>query len=212
MKRLGRRSLLIPLCMFGILALVGGIAFAAIPGSDGKIDACYEPGQSSLRVIDTEAGATCRPQEKSLSWNQTGPAGPAGPQGPAGPRGPSDGYHASVLPFEDVEIAASGADTHVISLSLPAGAYILTTTMNLQRSKTGTSLVQCGHHSGGGAFAGGYSESLNGDQDYGTMAITDRLDLESARTVHLRCFATSDGNRAVFADMTAIAVGTLHTQ
>jgi type VI protein secretion system component Hcp len=83
-------------------ALGGGAAFAvaAIPGSDGTISACYTtvPGPSSpygaLRVIDpTNTTSTnpneysCGISEKTISWNQRGPAGSAGPAGSSGPVG-----------------------------------------------------------------------------------------------------------------------------
>jgi hypothetical protein len=71
----------------------GGLAFAAIPGGDGTITACYTkqaalfgPPQGSLRVID--AASQCRSNETALSWNQKGQPGPAGPAGQAGPQGP----------------------------------------------------------------------------------------------------------------------------
>jgi hypothetical protein len=51
----------------GVLVLVGGgVAYATIPGSDGTISACYNTlGQ--LRVVDSDAGQTCRRDEKAVS-------------------------------------------------------------------------------------------------------------------------------------------------
>ena len=88
-----------------VLAVAGtaGIAFAAIPGGDGKVSACYAKQGGVLRVIDKAKGQTCKASERPLVWNQRGPRGvpgPAGPggasgaagaagaQGPAGPEGP----------------------------------------------------------------------------------------------------------------------------
>jgi hypothetical protein len=88
-----------------VIAVAGtaGIAFAAIPGGDGKVSACYAKQGGALRVIDKAKGQTCKAGERPLAWNQkglrglTGPAGPAGAngatgpvgaQGPAGPEGP----------------------------------------------------------------------------------------------------------------------------
>jgi hypothetical protein len=66
-------------------------ALGSIPGDgSGMISACYKQSNGALRVIDTDAGATCGNSELPLSWNQVGPAGPVGatgPQGPAGPQG-----------------------------------------------------------------------------------------------------------------------------
>jgi hypothetical protein len=52
-----------------VAAVAGGIAFAAIPGSDGTISGCYRVSDGALRVIDAEAGQTCRQGEKPLSWS-----------------------------------------------------------------------------------------------------------------------------------------------
>lgn len=74
-------------------AAATAVAHAAIPGSGGMISGCYQKAQGQLRVIDAEAGDSCRASEQALSWGQQGPQGaqgvpgPAGPQGPAGPKG-----------------------------------------------------------------------------------------------------------------------------
>jgi hypothetical protein len=71
-----------------ILVLSAGLVSAAIPASQtGIISGCYNEGSAPLRVIDAEAGETCRPGELAISWNQTGPQGEQGPQGPQGLQG-----------------------------------------------------------------------------------------------------------------------------
>lgn len=80
-----------PGTVLGALAVVlalGGGAVAAIPGSDGSVSACYSTKNGSVRIIDAEAGATCKSKERSITWNQTGPPGPQGDRGPSGPEGP----------------------------------------------------------------------------------------------------------------------------
>lgn len=67
---------------------VWGTALAAIPDAGGVIHGCYLKVDGGLRVIDTEAGQTCRSAETELAWNQTGPQGPQGEPGPHGPKGP----------------------------------------------------------------------------------------------------------------------------
>ena len=58
------------------LALAGGIAWAAIPNSTtGQITACYPTSgtaKGQLRVIDAQAGATCKAGEVALSWQKNG--------------------------------------------------------------------------------------------------------------------------------------------
>jgi hypothetical protein len=53
--------------LFALLIAASGAAFAAIPSSSGTITTCYAQN-GSLRVIDTEAGQTCRSAETQLSW------------------------------------------------------------------------------------------------------------------------------------------------
>ncbi len=75
-----------------VLSLIGGaVAFGSIPASNGTITACYDKSTKVLRVIDT-AKETCKQNEQSISWSQTGPAGPqglTGPQGATGVQGPA---------------------------------------------------------------------------------------------------------------------------
>ena len=79
-----------------VVAVAGGVAYAAIPGPDGVIHGCYQKQVGNLRVIDPTTGRKCRPSELPITWSQTGPPGPQGPadpkgatgaQGPPGPQG-----------------------------------------------------------------------------------------------------------------------------
>jgi Collagen triple helix repeat (20 copies) len=74
-----------------VLAIAGtaGIAFAAIPGGEGKVSACYAKQGGALRVIDKAKGQTCRASERPLVWNQRGLRGVPGPAGQAGANGPA---------------------------------------------------------------------------------------------------------------------------
>jgi hypothetical protein len=59
-----------PATLIAIAALIlaaGGLAVAAIPGSDGTIHACYKKSGGSLRVVK---GTQCRGDERPLTWNQ----------------------------------------------------------------------------------------------------------------------------------------------
>jgi hypothetical protein len=101
--KLNSRTNLVVLAAVGIVA-AGGIGYAAIPGADGQIKACYATSnglllgiphsKGDMRVIDE--GETCRAYETTLRWNQKGVKGDAGPVGPAGPAGPA-GDGAAVL-------------------------------------------------------------------------------------------------------------------
>jgi type VI secretion system secreted protein Hcp len=83
-----KRVLKIALPTIAALGAGAAIGVAAIPSADGTIHACVATSDGAVRIIDTEAGATCNAgSEKAIDWNQRGPAGPAGPAGPTGPQG-----------------------------------------------------------------------------------------------------------------------------
>ena len=80
------KKLHILIAVAGLLAVAAGVGYAAIPGANGTINACKD-ARGGLKVIDVEAGQTCKSDQQLLTWNQQGPQGPAGPQGPQGPAG-----------------------------------------------------------------------------------------------------------------------------
>jgi hypothetical protein len=71
-----------------LLAAASGIAYAAIPGSDGVIHGCVN-ASGQVRVVDPGAGGSCSSGESALNWNVAGAKGPAGLQGAPGPTGSS---------------------------------------------------------------------------------------------------------------------------
>lgn len=75
-SKMRRRALLVAVIVGAAVAIAGGIAYATIPDSSGVIHGCYGPN-GLLRVID-DSSTACGSNEKSLTWNQTGPQGPAG--------------------------------------------------------------------------------------------------------------------------------------
>jgi hypothetical protein len=54
----------------GIVCLIAGGAglYATIPGNDGQMHGCYQANNGQLRVIDADAGQTCRPSELGIEW------------------------------------------------------------------------------------------------------------------------------------------------
>src|SRR5882672_5432930 len=52
----------------------------------GVLEACVNPGNGNLRLVDSST--PCHNNESRVSWSITGPAGPPGPQGDPGPAGP----------------------------------------------------------------------------------------------------------------------------
>jgi hypothetical protein len=64
------------------LAVVGGVALAAIPDGQGNIHGCYGKPNGQLRVV--ESASDCKNNESALQWNQAGPQGPPGAAGISG--------------------------------------------------------------------------------------------------------------------------------
>jgi hypothetical protein len=76
-----RKTLIIGALLVAVAA--AGVAYAAIPSSDGTISACKD-NKGALKVIGAEAGQTCPGSQQLLNWNQQGPPGPQGPAGVSG--------------------------------------------------------------------------------------------------------------------------------
>ena len=139
---ISRRTRMIVAAGFCIaLGTTAVTAFAEIPNtSTGEIESCYQTKDGSLRVVDTQAGGTCRKGETPLAWDQHGQPGPQGPAGPAGPQGPQgipgpvaagpDVYYATtVAPFDHFSLTREPHDTGdsrvLLSKNVPAGAYVI---------------------------------------------------------------------------------------
>jgi hypothetical protein len=102
---------------------------------------------------------------------------------------------------------------NVLSLSLPAGDYMLSASARVQRSRAGTSSVVCDFKVGGGPFVTGYAERLDGVNDVATIATTNGVSVSSGEMVHLTCFAIGDAGALVtHADLTAIRMATATRQ
>jgi hypothetical protein len=117
------------------LLAVAAVAGAAIPDSDdGRIHGCYQKNQGQLRVIDAQAGQTCRPSEKSLAWNEQGV------QGETGPRGPSDAFSR----WHDPELAATTlAAPRLLELNVPTGNFATTATAIVRNAGIGPAAITC---------------------------------------------------------------------
>jgi hypothetical protein len=50
---------------------VGGVAYGAIPNSNGSISGCYNKKNGQLRVVDTGAGQSCSGSEVAISFAAT---------------------------------------------------------------------------------------------------------------------------------------------
>lgn len=114
----------------GVILAAGGAtaALASIPSSNGVIHGCYS-STGALRVVNA---TTCPKAEKSLSWNQKGPAGPAGPSLNTTVVEGGD-TTAGVGSFETGSVTCPPAYPHVLS-----GGYLIE---NSQTSPTDYSVI-----------------------------------------------------------------------
>lgn len=95
---LGGRRLLMLIGACAVFVAAAGLAGAAIPGSTGVVNGCYEKRTGLLRVIDAEAGKRCLSIETPIAWNQQGLPGERGAEGPPGPKGDAGEGIEVVLP------------------------------------------------------------------------------------------------------------------
>ena len=64
-----------------VMLAASAAVYATIPGTDGKVHACYTPPGGPVRVIDADRGQSCRPGETALEWPAALPAAPTCPAG-----------------------------------------------------------------------------------------------------------------------------------
>lgn len=84
----GIRSARLAVGALVVLLLSTTMAAASVPHSETEIiSACYLKAGGAVRVIDAEAGETCRRGEVAISWSERGPQGEPGEAGPAGEPG-----------------------------------------------------------------------------------------------------------------------------
>jgi hypothetical protein len=109
----------LPMLAAGTAAVALGVGTAAasgaIPsGSDGVIHGCYQkPGllanPGAVRVIDKEAGQSCRSNETALPWNQKGTKGDSGSTGARGEPGAKGNPGPQGEPGQDGQHGQAGA-------------------------------------------------------------------------------------------------------
>ncbi|HEY7795152.1 MAG TPA: collagen-like protein [Gaiellaceae bacterium] len=122
-------------------------AWAAIPGPNGVINACYVKNVGILRVID--AGKSCMAVETPLNWNAQGPKGDKGdpgpqgapgaqgvpgPQGAKGDKGEAGPPGATTATFAFSNGMVLGTDDglfyQVVAKNVPGGSWAVSATVN----------------------------------------------------------------------------------
>jgi hypothetical protein len=195
------------------LALAAAVASGAIPsGSDGVIHACYQkPGllanPGAVRVIDEEAGQSCRSNETPIQWNRQGPKGDAGQPGPAGP---SDLY--STRAAQGIDLPADRAFHDVVALTLPAGHYELTATATA-RDRRLPSALQCVLRLDG-VDLDMFQRAILPENGSERVALTGVGSLDRPGTASVACRGIDDEALILLSEQRifAIKVGALHEQ
>jgi len=83
--KISRRTGVVCFAVLAAVFLAVPIAQLASNPSPGVLEACVNPGDGGMRLVD--ASEACHNNETRVSWNIVGPAGPAGPAGPTGATG-----------------------------------------------------------------------------------------------------------------------------
>jgi hypothetical protein len=146
-----------------VLAVVGGVAYATVPDSNGVIHGCRHDISGNLRVIDADS-ESCLHNESSLDWNQvgaqgrqgeSGPPGPQGAEGPPGPQGPSGigkAYTADDTFPQVLSVPDSGGP--IARINLPAGRFVLFASAAFNNPGAEEALVECHIEGPGGRGSG----------------------------------------------------------
>ena len=103
------------LVMAMALLLVGSVAYASIPDSQGAIHACRNAKSGALRVIDTDKGQTCTKDEVALNW-ETAPR-------------PGTLYGTHIVEVSE-QVPTDGTQ-HVVFVGCPIGEQAVSLTANV---------------------------------------------------------------------------------
>ena len=217
MKRKLIRPAFVGLAIVGALAL-GGIAYATIPDGGGVIHGCYQKNQGSLRVIDTGAGQVCTSSESPLNWSQTGPQGQQGiqgeqgiqgPKGDTGPTGPSDVWSVDGYDAPDKGVgAAPNEETLATTPTLPAGSYSVQAETSLENDTATAMDYVCDLVD---SEANTYSEERATGTSWVTLPVQAVVTLASPDTISFECEGTSSPSEAFNTQLSAIAIGAVHS-
>jgi hypothetical protein len=192
--------------MAAALAATGFGAYAAVQDS-GTINACAMKVNGQLRL---DTGSGCLPAENALQWNQQGPKGdtglqgPSGPQGDPGPQGPA-GTGPAYVTSSSTHVDLPGSYTNILDLSLPAGAWYISGSVNLGNFSGQRVPVLCalfGDNTGqiGNIAIAGLASYPGAGGDALTLHLSYAADLGSGDTVHLQCESNTGGGAVAFAE------------
>jgi len=173
-----RRSVLFAAVGASVLTalVIGGMAWATIPAGDGTISACYDKQSGQMRIYDPAGGPIkpCGKTENPLTWNQAGAQGPPGI---------SHAYQVSDPDFSD---ALTDTPTEILSLSLPAGKYVVFGKTN---SIINGNLVTCTLDAGSSQL----DRTVVGNDFRDAVALEATVNFASTGTVSMNCTSPPTG-------------------
>jgi len=194
---------------FVVAAVVGGVAWATIPGDDGVINACVAKN-GTVRLIDP-ALASCRKGEQAIWWNVTGePGAPGEPGTPGAPGAAYADWNGSG--GTNYKPLTNTGYTELLSLQLPAeldaGPVVATATVWITNWLATPVFAGCNVLSDSGGA--GWPFTLQ----HGFNLITFPGSFNAgAGTLHLACTVNPtdflnnpDPNGRVWAEMAALTV------
>ena len=198
--RLGRglsyRVWAVAFTVFVCCLIVAGVALA-IPDSNGVINGCYQKNAGNLRVVNS--AASCRNDEIPISWNVQGQTGPSN----AFSKDQQSSFASTLL---------NGTFTNIVTLSLPAGNYVVNATAALTGGVS-FNTAQCSIRGSSGPLSGSIQTTVGGvANSFGAIPLTTGFTLLSPDNVSLACRASGDTISTQPSTITAIQVGALTTQ
>jgi len=136
------RSRILVAAVIGLVAL-GGISVANAADGDQQYTGCLKNGTLSNVAIGTAPSARCPTGANQITWSEQGTQGEPGIQGEQGPQGeqglagaPGTVAQSQVWFVENYGGSLGSDDPigHTVSMTLPAGSYVIEARAKLQNS------------------------------------------------------------------------------
>lgn len=198
MRKLSRLSPATVIATIALFIAAGGGAWAA-----GGIRSSSHP---SLHKASRSSRGPRGPRGRR---GRRGPRGAKGPAGAQGPVGPSDGFVARVPQSQPL---TGGIDNTVAQLTVPSGgSYVVTASVELGNQGTTENPLSCTLLQNANPLNSG-SADLPGEAIFAaTVTLTGAATSDNGGSISLSCNPSS-GAAARNAVITAVQVGTLHSQ
>jgi hypothetical protein len=173
------------------LAVVGGVAYASVPDSQGVIHGCRNLQSGIVKISET---GECTSAEAAFDWVQ------------------SAGYEVYRVTPVEVTADAPSPGTHVLTLTLPPGAYQLSSTIEASKADA-NAILRCAVFTSTTNAVTFHVASVGVDPGYVQDVSSSATGLEtlaSGGTAELSCYRLdSSGTNPVvkLADITAVRIG-----